>query len=129
MNNFKDKVRTLTTKALEKKNRRYYGAVLVLVFMAMLLSMGMKDTAGASNPTAGVYGSFQNDEKKELNTLIKNYYKDYAKGDTEGIAKEASPLSEGEASYIKFFSQSIQTMSIKFWINFLEHLLSINSFI
>ena len=90
------------------KYYRYYGAVLVLICMGLVLKFGMEGTAADKDPMSGAYADFKESDNEELNDLITNYYACYSSGDTEKIQTYANPVSESEQSYIQFFSQYVE---------------------
>lgn len=95
-----------------KKNVRYFGAVAVFVAIVLILAFGTKSSSSTSSskkdPTAGAYQNYVESDDKEINGLIKNYFKYYAKGDTDSLKKIATPISDSEVSYIQFYSQYIE---------------------
>lgn len=89
------------------KNKRYFAAGCIFVAMVLVLFLGAKpDTSGKS--TSGVYKNFKKNNSSELTTLINDYYTAYADGDTDKISSIATPVSDQEVSYIKFYSQYIE---------------------
>ena len=91
-----------------KKYYRYVLAVLILAAMALILSRCTEGTSADENPMSGVYQEFSEDSNEELNTLIQQYYKDYAEGNVEDLQTIATPISDAEKSYIQFFSQYVE---------------------
>ena len=93
------------------KNKRYFLAGIILIFMALLLFIGTKPSTGSENPTDGVSKKFKENKNSELDKLITDYYTAYAAGDTDTLATLADPISEQEISYIKFYSQYIESFN------------------
>lgn len=94
-----------------KKNVRYFGGAAVFVCIILVLAFGTKSSSTSSSkkdPTAGAYQDYVENENKEINNLIKTYFKYYAKGDTDSLKKIATPISDSEVSYIQFYSQYIE---------------------
>ncbi len=50
---------------------------------------------------------FEKDVYPEINDLIQQYYKAYAKGKTKKLAKLAEPMSDAEKSYVSAFSEYV----------------------
>ena len=91
-----------------KKYYRYVLAVLILAAMALILSRCTEGTSADENPMSGVYQEFSEDSNEELNTLIQQYYKDYAEGNVEDLQTIATPISDAEKSYIQFFHRNLR---------------------
>lgn len=93
----------------DKKYIRYVAAVLVLIGMAVILMRCTDGTVADKDPASGVYQKFSKESHDELDSLIEEYYKDYAAGDVDAIDRLISPsLSDAEKSYIQFFSQYVE---------------------
>lgn len=90
-----------------KKNVRYFGAAAVFVAIVLVLTFGTSQNT-SNQSMAGAYQKYRETDDKEINSLIKNYFKNYAAGDTEALKKLATPISEAEVSYIQFYSQYIE---------------------
>lgn len=52
-------------------------------------------------------------EGSDIQTLLTEYYKDYAAGNTDELEKVASPISDMEKSYIRFMSKLLESYDIK----------------
>ena len=98
------------------KNIRFIGgaAVLVILVVALILITGKKDPKEERQDPAGteaVQVSSETEERyeelvdPEIEKLIQNYYKAYAKGKLKKVEKLASPISDAEKSYISVFSE------------------------
>lgn len=92
-------------------NKRYFLAGGIFIVMALVLFLGTSSSGGDSKSTSGVYKSFKKNNNSELTTLINNYYKAYAEGDTDTLATLATPVSDQEISYIAFYSQYIESFN------------------
>lgn len=114
---FKEKAENFLSKVADPKKYRYYLAALVLIGMVLILVRCTDTTAQDENPMAGAYQSYKQVENKKdsssqekaLNKLINNYFKFYSKGDVDSLSKLAKPISDKEKSYIKFFSQYVES--------------------
>ena len=53
------------------------------------------------------------EEGSDIHSLLTEYYKEYAAGDTDALEKVASPVSDMEKSYIKFMSKLLDSYEIK----------------
>ena len=91
--------------------KRYFLAGGIFIVMALVLFLGTSSSGGDSKSTSGVYKSFKKNNNSELTTLINNYYKAYAEGDTDTLATLATPVSDQEISYIAFYSQYIESFN------------------
>ncbi len=96
-------------KAVEfcKKNVRYIGAAGCFAAILVILVFGTNGTVADNDKMAGAYQSYQENENKEVEDLIKSYLKNYAAGDVDSLKTIATPISDAEASYIQFYSQYI----------------------
>ncbi|MDD6351770.1 MAG: SH3 domain-containing protein [Lachnospiraceae bacterium] len=114
---FKEKAGNFLSKVADPKKYRYYLAALVLIGMVLILVRCTDTTAQDENPMAGAYQAYKQVENKKdsssqekaLNKLINNYFKFYSKGDVDSLSKLAKPISDKEKSYIKFFSQYVES--------------------
>lgn len=114
---FKEKAENLISKVIDPKKGRYYLAALVLLAMVFILVRCTDTTAQEENPMAGAYQEYKQVENKKdsssqekaLTKLINNYFKCYAEGDVDSLSKLAKPISDKEKSYIKFFSQYVES--------------------
>ena len=91
---------------------RYFLAGVVFVIITLLLAFVVSKQTASDENVSGVYKDFQVDANAELNSLIVNYYNAYAAGDINALSTYASPISDGEASYIKFISQYIEAFNV-----------------
>ena len=89
------------------RNRRYFCAGIVFVFIMVLLFTCAKPNISDKDPMKTVSEKYSTKPSKELKKLVDDYYKYYAAGDVDSIKKIASPVSEQEESYIKFYSEYI----------------------
>ncbi len=93
-------------------NKRYFLAGGIFICMMLVLFVGTKEHKDTeTKTTSGVYKSFKENKSEELKTLISDYYAAYADGDTDAIQKLATPVSDQEISYIKFYSEYIESFS------------------
>lgn len=104
-------------KALEfvKKNVRYFSAGALFVALVLILATCTKapegnggDATESTEPSA-VVQEYQVDAVPEINELILNYYAAYADGNTKQLKELASPLTKNERSYIKMFSEYVES--------------------
>jgi hypothetical protein len=108
----KNKKTSITDFIFDKSKYRYYLAVLVLLGIVLTLFRCTNSTAQDENPLSGAYATYKQDKKTEnsdLTKLLKNYYKAYAAGDAAAVKKIADPVSDREASYIKFFGKYVDS--------------------
>ncbi len=91
---------------------RYFLAGVIFVIIILLLAFVVSKQTASDENVSGVYKDFQVDANAELNSLIVNYYNAYAAGDINALSTYASPISDGEASYIKFISQYIEAFNV-----------------
>ena len=108
----KNKLALIKDFIFDKTKYRYYLAAVVLIGIVLTLFRCTDNTAVEENPLSGAYSSYKQDKKDEnsnLTKLLKNYYKAYADGDVAAVKKVANPVSEREASYIKFFGQYVDS--------------------
>ena len=113
--NFKDKFKNIIDTCIEfvVKNKRYFLGGVIFIAIALVLFFGTSpaSTSGSDKSTAGVYKDYKVSKNTELNELINNYYSAYASGDTDTLATLATPISDQEISYIKFYSQYIEAFN------------------
>lgn len=104
-------------KALEfvKKNVRYFSAGALFVALVLILANCTKapdgnggDGTESTEPSA-VVQEYQVDAVPEINELISNYYAAYADGNINELKKLAYPLTMNERSYIKMFSEFVDS--------------------
>ena len=91
---------------------RYFLAGIIFILIVLLLAFVISKRTTADEDISGVYQDFQVDANVELNSLIINYYNAYAAGDISALQTYASPISDSEASYIKFLSQYIEAFNV-----------------
>ena len=91
---------------------RYFLAGIIFILIVLLLAFVISKRTTADEDISGVYQDFQVDANVELNSLIINYYNAYAAGDINALQTYASPISDSEASYIKFLSQYIEAFNV-----------------
>ncbi len=92
-------------------NKRYFLAGLIFIVMALVLFIGAKPQTESEKKAAGVYKEYKTNKNEELEALINKYYTAYAAGDTDTITSIATPVSEQEISYIKFYSNVIDSFN------------------
>ena len=92
---------------------RYFLAGIVFILIILLLAFVISKKTTKDEDISGVYKDFQVNANVELNALIVNYYNAYAAGDINALSTYASPISDSEASYIKFLSQYIEAFNVK----------------
>lgn len=97
------------------KYRRYFLAGCIFIAMMLVLFLGTtsKEQTEKLNTksTANVTKEFKKNKNTELNALINDYYVAYADGNTDTLASIATPISDQEISYIKFYSQYIDSFN------------------
>ena len=91
---------------------RYFLAAIIFILIILILAFVVSKRTTADEGGSGVYQDFQIDANVELNSLIVNYYNAYAAGDVAALSAYASPISDSEASYIKFLSQFIEAFDV-----------------
>ena len=100
-----------------KNNVRYVSAgvlmvVLVVVLAVTAVNSGKTEDKKADKKqeqTTAAGNEYEVNENKELNELINKYYKLYAAGEVDKLAKIASPVSDMEKSYIKMMSKYVES--------------------
>ena len=91
---------------------RYFLAAVIFGIIILILAFVVSKKTTQDEDISGVYKDFQVDANVELNALMVNYYNAYAAGDINALSAYASPISDGEASYIKFMSQFIEAYNV-----------------
>lgn len=95
--------------------RRYFLAGCIFIAMVLVLFLGTssepKEEKTSTKTSANVTKKFKTNNNTELEALINDYYVAYADGDTETISSIATPVSEQEISYIKFYSAYIDSFN------------------
>jgi hypothetical protein len=109
------------------KNRRFFLAAVLFVALIVLLKncTGQSSTgesvSGTETETVGqtegdtdaidfdLDSDFEQDAHEEVNQLIAAYFDAYASADIDTLETIASPVSENEKSYIRVFSQYIES--------------------
>ena len=95
--------------------RRYFLAGCIFIVMVLVLFLGTssepKEEKTSTKTSANVTKKFKTNNNTELDALINDYYVAYADGDTETISSIATPVSEQEISYIKFYSAYIDSFN------------------
>lgn len=115
LNELKNNLKKLANREFYK----YYAATGVLVAMVLMLffGMGQRKTDEAlsvePDPNAGAYEQYVESKDEALNNLIQTYYTAYTAGDTDTLWTVAMPISDSEVSYIKFYSQYIESYTAK----------------
>lgn len=90
-------------------NKRYFLAGVIFIIMIVVVFAGTSPKSADGKNTSGVYKSFKTNSDTELETLINNYYTAYAAGDTDTLQTLADPYCDREISYIKFYSDYIDS--------------------
>ena len=95
--------------------RRYFLAGCIFVAMMLVLFLGTssepKEEKSSAKTNTSVTKKFKENNNTELEALINDYYVAYADGDTETISSIATPVSDQEISYIKFYSAYIDSFN------------------
>lgn len=103
---------------LMKKYKRYIAAGVLFVAMIVVLAKctgpvteELKDSVQDEQETenADLTEEFEVDAIPEVNQLINDYYTAYAAGDVTALEAIAQPISETEKSYIKIFSEYVES--------------------
>lgn len=109
-----------TVIAFFKKYGRYFGAGALFAFLAVLVikftnpADTTKGTPANGNAPAVHALSDQNaegyqvDADEAINELIRNYYTYYANGDIANLETVATPISDGEKSFIQMYSNYVE---------------------
>lgn len=109
-----------TVIAFFKKYGRYFGAGALFAFLAVLVikftnpADTAKGTPANGNAPAVHTLSDQNaegyqvDADEAINELIRNYYTYYANGDIANLETVATPISDGEKSFIQMYSNYVE---------------------
>lgn len=103
---------------LVKRYKRYIAAGVLFVAMVVVLAKctgpvtddvkePVSDEQEANN--ADLTEEFEVDGIPEVNQLIGDYYSAYAAGDVAALEAVAQPISETEKSYIKVFSEYVES--------------------
>ena len=93
------------------ENKRYFLAAVIFIVMVLLLFLGTSPKEGSDNTGSSITKEFETNNSPELETLVNDYYTAYAAGDTDTLATIAAPVSDEEISYIKFYSQYIDSFN------------------
>ncbi len=111
-------------------NKRHIEAIVLSVILLVIVSVVLSEGPGsishyggsASSGDASISGGSGKTEKtaykkekkgSQLHDLLESYYKDYAAGDTDDLAKIADPISDMEKSYIRFMSSIVDSYDIE----------------
>lgn len=103
---------------LVKKYKRYIAAGVLFVAMVVVLAKctgpvteDLKEPVSdeQEKDTADLKEEFEVDAIPEVNQLISDYYSAYAAGDVAALEAVAQPMSETEKSYIKVFSEYVES--------------------
>lgn len=101
-----------------KNNVRYISASVLFLLLVLVLAVSSKTPE--IEPVAEIEEietetvveeteDYVKDAYPEINTLISDYYKAYAKGKIDKITTLASPVSDTEKSYISVFSEYVKS--------------------
>lgn len=108
-------------KNICSKYKKYIATGAMLVLLAVVVSTSQKaggdKDPSESNVTQADTKSDDGSNTQEvevnaypqINALFEEYYKYYAKGDTQSIEKIAFPISETEKSYIQCYSECVES--------------------
>lgn len=97
-----------------KQNKRYACAAgLLLIFCVVMIVAGGKKLSNGKKTASGNAPVFEENANQQINELIENYYKAYVSGSEEKVAAYAVPISENEASYMKLFSEYVESYEVK----------------
>ena len=116
-------INTNGIKNICSKYKKYIATGAMLVLLAVVISTSSKASQNKDPKQPGsVQDATKTDEENkdgagqmevnaypQINALFEDYYKYYAAGDTESIAKIAFPISDTEKSYIKCFSKCMDS--------------------
>ncbi|MBR1622431.1 MAG: SH3 domain-containing protein, partial [Pseudobutyrivibrio sp.] len=91
--------------------KRYFLAGVIFIAMALVLFLGTSPETATEKNSNGVSKKYKENKNSELEALIDDYYEAYANGDTDTISTLATPVSDQEISYIKFYSEYIESFS------------------
>ena len=109
-----------TVIAFLKKYGRYFGAGALFALLAVLVIKFTKPAdATAGTPANGNAPAvhelsdqsaegYQVDADEAINELIRNYYTYYANGDIANLETVATPISDGEKSFIQMYSNYVE---------------------
>ncbi len=104
-----------------QKYGRYVGAGALFVLLAVLVVKFTKPSdAAAGNAGNGnaptvhelsdeTAEAYQVDVDEQINELIRNYYTYYANGDITNLETVATPISDGEKSFIQMYSNYVDS--------------------
>ena len=107
--------------AFLKKYGRYIGAGALFALLVVLVIKCTKPADAAATNTANgnapavhelsdqTAESYQVDVDEAINELIKNYYTYYANGDIANLETVASPITDGEKSFIQMYSNYVDS--------------------
>ncbi len=110
-----------TVIAFFKKYGRYFGAGALFAVLVLLIvkCTNPADTAagGGTNGNAPVVHelsdqtaeAYQVDVDEAINELIRNYYTYYANGDITNLETVATPITDGEKSFIQMYSNYVDS--------------------
>lgn len=108
-------------KNICSKYKKYIATGAMLVLLAVVVSTsqkagGEKDPSKSDVTQADTKSDDGGDTQQvevnaypQINALFEEYYKYYAKGDTQAIEKIAFPISDTEKSYIQCFSKCVES--------------------
>ena len=100
-----------------RKNVRYISAGVIFLLLVIVLvkytgKNNSPDTGSSTSVSAEVETAtedYELDAYPEINELVENYYAAYAKGKVKKLEKYATPISDIEKSYIKLFSDYVNS--------------------
>ena len=98
--------------AYMKRNITFIGiGILVAVVVIAAIVTGVKKYQSKKHDAPAISVSDSEvtaSEDKEINELMKSYFKAYADNDTETLAQIAKPLTDREKEYIKIYSEYVE---------------------
>ncbi len=93
-------------------SKRFYGAVIALVFTIVLSVSAHVQKANNNDVQAGGSYAVADETSDEYRSLLTKYYDAVAAGDIDAVSEVADPISESEKSYIEFLSQYVDSYEI-----------------
>ncbi len=117
--NHKDGNRSGGFKNIGGTYKKYVAAGAMLALLAVVISNSKVTSNDAKKPQDGLFAETTGDEENtepfevdaypQVNELAEEYFRYYADGDVDAIAKIAHPITETEKSYIKMFSNYLDS--------------------
>ncbi len=117
--NHKDGNRSGGFKNIGGTYKKYVAAGAMLALLAVVISNSKVTSNDAKKPQDGLFAETTGDEENtepfevdaypQVNELAEEYFRYYADGDVDAIAKIAHPITDTEKSYIKMFSNYLDS--------------------